>query len=85
MFRCHSERSNLQSEIRNCSKLTFGARNLRIYPMRYYATFLYADEKQDYIMPFKLFENGHNEIRDQYYDRKQKKQFCRFFTNSADV
>jgi hypothetical protein len=32
--------------------------------MRYYATFLYADEKQDYIMPFKLFENGHNGIRD---------------------
>ena len=32
--------------------------NVRIYPVRYYATFLYADHKQNYIMPFKLFENG---------------------------
>gem|GEM_PF-4587658 len=29
-----------------------------IYPVRHCATFLYADRKQNYIMPFKLFENG---------------------------
>jgi hypothetical protein len=32
--------------------------NVRIYPMRYYAIFLYTNNKQDYIMLFKPFENG---------------------------
>ncbi len=30
---------------------------MRIYPVRYYATFLYADKKQDYIMLIEPFEN----------------------------
>jgi hypothetical protein len=50
----------------NTIKLTVAPRGLRpeaelrlgrIYPMRYYAIFLYTDNKQDYIILFKPFEN----------------------------
>jgi hypothetical protein len=32
-------------------------KNIRIYPMRYYAIFFYANNKQDYIMLSKPSEN----------------------------